>query len=107
MQLNGNTMSKVSIEKIKPVRYMPTRHENALRLLFDPYRQQQAGWKNYKSNLMIDYSRGGVGVTQKIGITGMYVFDGQDGAESSFPSDVSDLIQDIYNTMLPLYSGIG
>jgi hypothetical protein len=42
-----------------------------------------------------------------IGITGIYVFDGQNGAESSFPSDSVDLIQEIYDTMWPLYSGLG
>jgi hypothetical protein len=53
-------MSKISLTKSKPTRYIPTRHENALRLLFDPYRQQRAGWKNYKSDLNIDYSLGGI-----------------------------------------------
>ena len=54
-------MGKLSLVKNKPIRYIPTRHDNALRLLFDPYRQQRAGWNNNKiSNLIIDYSKGGV-----------------------------------------------
>jgi hypothetical protein len=61
MPLNGSTMSKVSLIQHNPISYIPTRHENALRLLFDPYRQQRAGWNNNKiSDLMIDYSKGGV-----------------------------------------------
>ena len=54
-------MAKVSLKKSTVLKnYIPERHKNALRYLFDPYRQQKAGWYNGKSSIIIDYAYGGL-----------------------------------------------